>query len=89
MSTREVVAAILGGGVPAGLYPLTRERAKAAIPFAGKYRLIDIALSNCLNSQIHRAHVLTQFNSASLHRHIYQTYKFDSFSGGWVRILAT
>jgi glucose-1-phosphate adenylyltransferase len=89
MSVTQVVAAILGGGVPAGLYPLTRERAKAAIPFAGKYRLIDIALSNCLNSQIHRAHVLTQFNSVSLHRHIYQTYKFDSFSGGWVRILAT
>jgi glucose-1-phosphate adenylyltransferase len=88
MSMRKVVAAILGGGVPAGLYPLTRERAKAAIPFAGKYRLIDIALSNCLNSQVNHAHVLTQFNSASLHRHIYQTYKFDSFSGGWVRILA-
>jgi glucose-1-phosphate adenylyltransferase len=88
MSMREVVAAILGGGVAAGLYPLTRERAKAAIPFAGKYRLIDIALSNCLNSHVHRAHVLTQFNSVSLHRHIYQTYKFDSFSGGWVRILA-
>jgi glucose-1-phosphate adenylyltransferase len=89
MSMREVVAAILGGGVATGLYPLTRERAKAAIPFAGKYRLIDIALSNCLNSHVHRAHVLTQFNSVSLHRHIYQTYKFDSFSGGWVRILAT
>jgi glucose-1-phosphate adenylyltransferase len=89
MSIREVVAAILGGGVAVGLYPLMRERAKAAIPFAGKYRLIDIALSNCLNSHIHRAHVLTQFNSVSLHRHIYQTYKFDSFSGGWVRILAT
>jgi glucose-1-phosphate adenylyltransferase len=88
MSMSQVVAAILGGGVPAGLYPLTRERAKAAIPFAGKYRLIDIALSNCLNSQVYRAHVLTQFNSVSLHRHIYQTYKFDSFSGGWVRILA-
>jgi glucose-1-phosphate adenylyltransferase len=88
MSMRKVVAAILGGGVPAGLYPLTRERAKAAIPFAGKYRLIDIALSNCLNSQVNHAHVLTQFNSVSLHRHIYQTYKFDSFSGGWVRILA-
>jgi glucose-1-phosphate adenylyltransferase len=89
MSVENVVAAILGGGIPAGLYPLTRERAKAAIPFAGKYRLIDIALSNCLNSQIHHAHVLTQFLSVSLHRHIYQTYKFDSFSGGWVRILAT
>jgi glucose-1-phosphate adenylyltransferase len=88
MSMTKVVAAILGGGVPAGLYPLTRERAKAAIPFAGKYRLIDIALSNCLNSQVNHAHVLTQFNSVSLHRHIYQTYKFDSFSGGWVRILA-
>jgi glucose-1-phosphate adenylyltransferase len=85
---REAVAAILGGGVASGLYPLTRDRAKAAIPFAGKYRLIDIALSNCLNSQINRAYVLTQFNSVSLHRHIYQTYKFDSFSGGWVRILA-
>ena len=67
---------------------MTRERAKAAIPFAGKYRLIDIALSNCLNSDINHAYVLTQFNSVSLHRHIYQTYKFDSFSGGWVRVLA-
>lgn len=85
---RKVVAAILGGGVASGLYPLTRERAKAAIPFAGKYRLIDIALSNCLNSDLNRAYVFTQFNSVSLHRHIYQTYKFDSFSGGWVRVLA-
>jgi glucose-1-phosphate adenylyltransferase len=88
VTTQHVVAAILGGGPAAGLYPLTRERAKAAIPFAGKYRLIDVALSNCLNSQLNRAYVLTQFNSVSLHRHLYQTYKFDSFSGGWVRVLA-
>ena len=88
MSMRRVVAAILGGGAASALHPLTLRRAKAAIPFAGKYRLIDIALSNCLNSDVNRAYVLTQFNSVSLHRHIYQTYKFDSFSGGWVRVLA-
>ncbi len=84
----KVVAAILSGGAASALHPLTRERAKAAIPFAGKYRLIDIALSNCLNSQVNHTYVLTQFSSVSLHRHIYQTYKFDSFSGGWVRVLA-
>ncbi len=88
MSTRSVVAAVLGGGAAERLHPLTINRAKAAIPFAGKFRLIDIALSNCLNSGINRAYIFTQFNSVSLHRHIYQTYKLDSFGGGWVRILA-
>ena len=88
MPIRDVLALILGGGRGARLYPLTRLRAKPAVPLGGKYRLIDIPISNCINSGIHRIYVLTQFLSASLHRHIYETYKFDSFSGGFVHILA-
>jgi len=84
----EVLGVILGGGRGSRLYPLTKLRAKPAVPLAGKYRLIDVPISNCLNSDISRIHVLTQFLSASLHRHIYQTYKFDTFGGGWVQILA-
>ena len=84
----EVLGVILGGGRGSRLYPLTKLRAKPAVPLAGKYRLIDVPISNCLNSGISRIHVLTQFLSASLHRHIYQTYKFDTFGGGWVQILA-
>ncbi|MFZ5915648.1 MAG: glucose-1-phosphate adenylyltransferase [Chloroflexota bacterium] len=83
-----IVGVILGGGRGTRLYPLTKLRAKPAVPLAGKYRLIDVPISNCLNSGISRIYVLTQFLSASLHRHIYQTYKFDSFGGGWVQILA-
>jgi glucose-1-phosphate adenylyltransferase len=79
---------ILGGGVGKRLYPLTKERAKPAVPIAGKYRLIDVPISNCINSGIHRIAVLTQFNSVSLHRHITQTYTFDDFHQGWVQILA-
>ena len=87
MAIRDVMALILGGGQGTRLYPLTKLRAKPAVPIGGKYRLIDIPISNCLNSGIHKIYVLTQFLSASLHRHIYQTYKFDLFSGGFVYIL--
>jgi glucose-1-phosphate adenylyltransferase len=83
-----VVTAILGGGQGSRLWPLTRERAKPAVPLAGKFRLIDIPISNSLRAGIDRIYVLTQFNSASLHRHIAQTYRFDVFSRGFVNILA-
>ncbi|MEW5800549.1 MAG: glucose-1-phosphate adenylyltransferase [bacterium] len=83
-----VTAVILGGGRGTRLLPLTLERAKPAVSFAGKYRLIDIPISNCINSGIKRVFVLTQFMSASLHRHVMQTYQFDMFSGGLVDILA-
>jgi len=85
---RDVVTAILGGGRGARLWPLTRDRAKPAVPVAGKYRLIDIPISNSIDAGIDRVFVLTQFNSASLHRHIARTYRFDSFSTGFVNILA-
>ena len=83
-----VLALILGGGQGTRLYPLTRDRAKPAVPLAGKYRLIDIPMSNCLHAGIERIAILTQFNSASLHRHIYRTYTRDTFAKGWVQILA-
>lgn len=83
-----VLAVVLGGGVGKRLHPLTKERAKPAVPIAGKYRLIDVPISNCINSDINRIAVLTQFNSVSLHRHITHTYHFDSFHRGWVQILA-
>ena len=83
-----ILAVILGGGRGTRLYPLTKERAKPAVPIAGKYRLIDIPISNCINAGFQRIAVLTQFNSVSLHRHISQTYNFDAFSRGWVQILA-
>jgi glucose-1-phosphate adenylyltransferase len=78
----------MGGGQGTRLFPLTRERSKPAVPLAGKYRLVDIPISNCINSGLKRVYLLTQFNSASLHRHISQSYKFDHFSGGFVEILA-
>jgi glucose-1-phosphate adenylyltransferase len=87
-SLDSVLAIILGGGVGKRLYPLTKQRSKPAVPVAGKYRLIDVPLSNCINSGIHHIAVLTQFNSVSLHRHITQTYNFDDFHRGWVNILA-
>src|SRR6185369_2795451 len=87
-SLNDILAVILGGGRGARLYPLTKMRSKPAVPIAGKYRLIDIPISNCINSGIYRISVLTQFNSVSLHRHISQTYNFDVFHGGWVEILA-
>jgi glucose-1-phosphate adenylyltransferase len=83
-----VLGVIMGGGRGTRLYPLTRDRAKPAVPFAGKYRLIDIPISNCINSEIHNIAVLTQFNSVSLHRHITQTYNFDPFHRGYVQIWA-
>jgi glucose-1-phosphate adenylyltransferase len=88
MPLQDVMAAVLGGGRGTRLYPLTKLRAKPAVPIAGKYRLIDIPISNCINSNITRIFVLTQFLSASLHRHVYQTYKFDFFSDGFVEVLA-
>ena len=83
-----VVAVILGGGRGSRLFPLTHERAKPAVPLFGKYRLIDVTISNCINSGINKVFVLTQFLSANLHRHIMMAYKFDSFSKGFVEILA-
>ena len=83
-----VLAMILGGGVGSRLRPLTYHRSKPAVPLAGKYRLIDIPVSNCINSGINRMFVLTQFNSASLNRHVTNTYQFDRFSGGFVQIVA-
>lgn len=78
----------MGGGRGARLFPLTRERAKPAVPLAGKYRLVDVPISNCINSGLKRIYLLTQFNSASLHRHISQSYTFDHFTHGFVEILA-
>ncbi len=83
-----VIAVILGGGRGTRLFPLTDHRSKPAVPVGGKYRLVDIPISNCLNSDIRRIYVLTQFNSASLNRHIKNTYNFDAFSNGFVDILA-
>ncbi len=85
---RDVVGLILGGGRGSRLFPLTQYRSKPAVPIGGKYRLIDIPISNCIHSGINRIFVLTQFNSASLHRHISTTYRFDSFSDGFVEIMA-
>jgi glucose-1-phosphate adenylyltransferase len=87
-SLDSILAVILGGGVGKRLYPLTKQRSKPAVPIAGKYRLIDVPLSNCINSNIYHIAVLTQYNSVSLHRHITQTYTFDDFHRGWVQILA-
>lgn len=83
-----VVGLILGGGAGSRLQPLTKERAKPAVPIAGKYRLVDIPISNCINSGIRQIFLLTQYNSVSLHQHIAATFRFDQFSGGHVRILA-
>ncbi len=88
MPYQDVVVAVLGGGRGTRLYPLTKLRTKPAVPLGGKYRLIDIPISNCINSGLDRIFVLTQFLSASLHRHVQRTYKFDVFSSGFVEILA-
>ncbi|MEL6398131.1 MAG: glucose-1-phosphate adenylyltransferase [Cyanobacteria bacterium J06626_4] len=85
---KRVLSIILGGGAGTRLYPLTKFRAKPAVSLAGKYRLIDIPVSNCINSEIHKIYVLTQFNSASLNRHISRTYQFSQFSEGFVEVLA-
>lgn len=88
MISKSVVAVILGGGAGSRLYPLTSTRSKPAVPIAGKYRLVDIPISNCINSNINRMFVLTQYNSASLNKHIKNTYQFSAFSSGFVDILA-
>jgi glucose-1-phosphate adenylyltransferase len=85
---KQVLAVVMGGGRGTRLYPLTAERCKPAVPLAGKYRLVDIPLSNCINSEINRIFVLTQFHTASLHRHIQNAYHFDPFGGGFVEILS-
>ncbi|MEM1238546.1 MAG: glucose-1-phosphate adenylyltransferase [Cyanobacteria bacterium P01_H01_bin.26] len=85
---KRVLSIILGGGAGTRLYPLTKFRAKPAVPLAGKYRLIDIPVSNCINSEILKIYVLTQFNSASLNRHITRAYNFSQFSDGFVEVLA-
>ncbi len=84
----EILGIILGGGRGSRLYPLTKLRSKPAVPMAGKYRLIDVPISNCINSGIYRIAILTQFNSVSLHRHVARTYQFDAFHTGWVQIWA-
>jgi glucose-1-phosphate adenylyltransferase len=88
MDMSNVLGLILGGGRGTRLFPLTHERSKPAVPLAGKYRLIDIPMSNCFHAGIDKIAILTQFNSASLHRHIYRTYGRDMFTKGWVQILA-
>lgn len=85
---QNTISLILGGGQGSRLFPLTKDRSKPAVPIGGKYRLIDIPISNCLNSNINRIFILSQFNSASLNKHINQTYRFDSFGKGFVDILA-
>jgi len=88
MDSKSVIAIVLGGGAGSRLYPLTATRSKPAVPIAGKYRLVDIPISNCINSSINRILVLTQFNSASLNKHIKNTYQFSMFSKGFVDIVA-
>ena len=87
-TTANVIAVILGGGRGTRLFPLTRDRAKPSVPIAGKFRLVDIPISNCFHSGLERIYVLTQFNSVSLNRHIAQTYRFDTYRRGFVQILA-
>ncbi|HEY3313538.1 MAG TPA: glucose-1-phosphate adenylyltransferase [Anaerolineales bacterium] len=87
-ASEDILAIVLGGGRGTRLYPLTKLRAKPAVPMAGKFRLIDVPISNCINSGIYRIAVLTQFHSVSLNRHITRTYRFDTFHPGWVQILA-
>lgn len=86
--TDKTLAIIMGGGAGTRLFPLTKERSKPAVPLAGKYRIVDIPVSNCINSGLRRVYVLTQFNSASLHKHIHSAFKFDNFSRSFVEILA-
>lgn len=88
VSPEDILTIVLGGGRGTRLYPLTRDRSKPAVPLAGKYRLIDVPISNCINSGIRKIYVLTQFKSASLNRHVAQTFKFDNFTNGFVEILA-
>ena len=83
-----VLAVVMGGGQGARLFPLTLERSKSAVPLADKYRLVDIPISNCINSRLNEVYLLTQFNSASLHSHISHSYKFDHFYIGFTETLA-
>src|SRR5436853_4832246 len=85
---QRTLAIIMGGGAGTRLFPLTKDRAKPAVPLGGKYRIVDVPISNCLNSGLRSIYVLTQFNSMSLHRHIQASYKFDNFSRSFVDILA-
>src|ERR1700745_2573837 len=87
-SRHSLLAVILGGGAGSRLFPLTSQRSKPAVPLGGKYRLVDVPISNCINSDVIRMFVLTQFNSASLNRHIATTYRFSPFADGFVEILA-
>src|SRR5258707_4424274 len=87
-TTQGTLAIIMGGGAGTRLFPLTKDRAKPAVPLGGKYRIVDIPISNCLNSGLRSIYVLTQFNSMSLHRHIQASYKFDNFSPSFIDILA-
>src|ERR687895_1810696 len=84
----KLLAVILGGGAGSRLFPLTQQRSKPAVPLGGKYRLVDVPISNCINSDVIRIFVLTQYNSASLNRHIAQTYRFSNFADAFVEILA-
>src|ERR671931_2552775 len=83
-----VLSVILAGGAGSRLFPLTRDRSKPAVPLGGKYRLVDVPISNCINSDVIRMFVLTQYNSASLNRHIATTYRFSPFADGFVEVLA-
>src|ERR1700757_1299723 len=87
-TTQQTLAIVMGGGAGTRLFPLTKDRAKPAVPLGGKYRIVDIPISNCLNSGLRSIYVLTQFNSMSLHRHIQDSYKFDNFSRSFIDILA-
>src|SRR6201985_3110874 len=84
----KTLAIVMGGGAGTRLFSLTKDRAKPAVPLGGKYRLVDITISNCLNCGLSHIYVLTQFNNTSLHRHIHASYKFDNFSNNFVEILA-
>ncbi|MBC7796200.1 MAG: NTP transferase domain-containing protein, partial [Pyrinomonadaceae bacterium] len=88
VENENVISVILGGGAGTRLFPLTQHRSKPAVPLGGKYRLVDVPVSNCINSNINQIFVLTQYNSASLNRHIARTYRFSNFSSGFVEILA-
>jgi glucose-1-phosphate adenylyltransferase len=88
VNPNQVLSIVLGGGAGTRLFPLTKDRAKPAVPLGGKYRLVDIPISNCINSGLRRIYLMTMFNTASLHRHVTQTFKFDQFSNGFVEILA-
>jgi glucose-1-phosphate adenylyltransferase len=88
MAQQQTLAIVMGGGAGTRLFPLTKDRSKPAVPLGGKYRLVDIPISNCLNSGLFQIYVLTQFNSVSLHRHINSAYRFDHFRPNFVEILA-